>query len=42
MVAKSGSVDKMAELLGRPPRTYRDFASETARAWGALGEGDRP
>lgn len=42
MVAKPGSVDKMAELLGRPPRTYRDFASETARAWGALGEGDRP
>jgi uncharacterized protein YbjT (DUF2867 family) len=32
-VATPADLDRLATLLGRPPRTYRDFALETARAW---------
>jgi uncharacterized protein YbjT (DUF2867 family) len=28
-----GQAEKLATLLGRPLRTYRDFAAETARGW---------
>ncbi len=33
MAAAWESTEKMTELLGRPPRSYRDFAFETAKAW---------
>jgi len=33
MVAKPEAVARMAELLGHAPRSYRDFAAETAKAW---------
>ncbi len=33
MVATSGDVDRMTALLGRPLRSYRDFAVETAKQW---------
>ncbi len=32
-VATQADLDRLATLLGRPPRTYRDFARETARGW---------
>jgi uncharacterized protein YbjT (DUF2867 family) len=34
MAASQPSVEKMSSLLGRPPRSYRDFAIETAKSWG--------
>jgi uncharacterized protein YbjT (DUF2867 family) len=34
MKAGHASVEKMSSLLGRPPRSYRDFALETAKGWG--------
>jgi uncharacterized protein YbjT (DUF2867 family) len=34
MAASRPSVEKMSSLLGRPPRSYRDFALETAKSWG--------
>ncbi|MBC7801011.1 MAG: NmrA/HSCARG family protein [Gemmatimonadaceae bacterium] len=33
MVPKTGTVDRLAGLLGRPLRTYRSFAQETAQQW---------
>jgi hypothetical protein len=33
MVAASGDVDRLTALLGRPLRSYRDFAAETAKQW---------
>jgi uncharacterized protein YbjT (DUF2867 family) len=33
MAADPGDVDRMTVLLGHPPRSYRDFAAETAQAW---------
>jgi uncharacterized protein YbjT (DUF2867 family) len=33
MAAKPEAVARMTELLGRAPRTYRDFAAETVKAW---------
>ena len=33
MAAKPEAVARMTELLGRAPRSYRDFAAETANAW---------
>ena len=33
MAAKPEAVARMAELLGHAPRTYRDFAAETLKAW---------
>ncbi len=33
MAAKPESVARLTELLGHPPRTYRDFAAETAKDW---------
>jgi uncharacterized protein YbjT (DUF2867 family) len=33
MAADPGDVDRMTVLLGHPPRSYRDFAAETAEAW---------
>jgi uncharacterized protein YbjT (DUF2867 family) len=32
-VATSADIDRLTTLLGRAPRTYRDFARETARGW---------
>ena len=32
-LATDVDVARLADLLGRPPRTYRDFAQETARQW---------
>jgi uncharacterized protein YbjT (DUF2867 family) len=32
-VATTADIDRLTTLLGRPPRTYRDFARETAHAW---------
>lgn len=32
-VATPDEVERMTQLLGHPPRRYRDFAAETARAW---------
>ena len=29
----SAAVNRMAELLGHAPRSYQDFAAETAKAW---------
>ncbi len=33
MKASPEAVARMAELLGHAPRTYRDFAADTAKAW---------
>ena len=33
MVARLEAVNRMAELLGHAPRSYQDFAAETAKAW---------
>jgi hypothetical protein len=30
-VASPADIDRLTTLLGHPPRTYRDFARETAR-----------
>jgi len=30
MVPEAGDVERLTKLLGRPLRSYRDFASETA------------
>jgi uncharacterized protein YbjT (DUF2867 family) len=35
MRATSHDVEEMTSLLGRPPRSYRDFARETLAAWRA-------
>ena len=32
-VATPADLDRLTTLLGRAPRTYRDFARETARGW---------
>jgi uncharacterized protein YbjT (DUF2867 family) len=32
-VATRADIERLATLLGRPPRSYREFARETARAW---------
>ncbi|SAK78543.1 NmrA family protein [Caballeronia fortuita] len=32
-VASREEIEKLTSLLGRPPRTYRDFAAESAREW---------
>jgi uncharacterized protein YbjT (DUF2867 family) len=32
-VASREDLDKLTKLLGRPPRSYRDFALEMARSW---------
>ena len=34
-VATPDDLDRLTTLLGRSPRTYRDFAQETARSWNA-------
>lgn len=34
MAASNAGVEKMSSLLGRPLRTYRDFALEVAKGWG--------
>ena len=33
--ATAADLDRLAALLGRPPRSYRDFARDTARGWQA-------
>jgi uncharacterized protein YbjT (DUF2867 family) len=33
MLAHPGDIDRLTTLLGRAPRSYRDFAAETARSW---------
>lgn len=33
MLAKPGSMERLTELLGRPPRSYRHFAEATAQQW---------
>jgi hypothetical protein len=33
MVASLAAVNWMAELLGHAPRSYHDFAAETAKGW---------
>ena len=35
MVADPGDVDRLTRLLGRPLRSYKDFAVETAKQWQA-------
>ena len=35
MVANPGDVDRLTRLLGRPLRSYKDFAVETAKRWQA-------
>jgi hypothetical protein len=35
MAANERAVARMTELLGRPPRSYRNFAVETAKEWAA-------
>jgi uncharacterized protein YbjT (DUF2867 family) len=35
MAANERAVARMTELLGRPPRSYRDFAVETGKEWAA-------
>jgi uncharacterized protein YbjT (DUF2867 family) len=35
MVANPGDVDRLTRLLGRPLRSYTDFAAETAKQWQA-------
>jgi uncharacterized protein YbjT (DUF2867 family) len=37
MVASPKAVDRMRELLGRAPRSYREFALAAAGAWGVRG-----
>ncbi len=32
-VATPADIERLTSLLGRPPRSYREFARETARAW---------
>jgi hypothetical protein len=32
-VAGDGDIKALTELLGHPPRSYEDFARETALAW---------
>ncbi|MEO8924367.1 MAG: NmrA family NAD(P)-binding protein [Caldimonas sp.] len=32
-VATSADIDRLTTLLGHPPRSYHDFARETARSW---------
>ena len=34
-VATPDDIARLTTLLGRPPRSYRDFARETARSWQA-------
>lgn len=34
-VATPTDIERLTTLLGRPPRSYRDFARETARSWQA-------
>ncbi|MDB5849188.1 MAG: NmrA family transcriptional regulator [Rhodoferax sp.] len=34
-VATGADLARLTTLLGRPPRSYRDFATETARQWAA-------
>jgi hypothetical protein len=31
--ATPAAVERLTQRLGRPPRSYRDFAVETARQW---------
>jgi uncharacterized protein YbjT (DUF2867 family) len=31
--AAPAALDRLTTLLGRPPRSYRDFATETAKQW---------
>jgi hypothetical protein len=33
MKAEPGDLDRLAGLLGRPMRSYRDFARETLERW---------
>lgn len=33
MVAKPEAVARLNDLLGHAPRSYRDFAAETAKQW---------
>jgi hypothetical protein len=33
LAAAAGDIDKLTRLLGRPLRSYHDFAIETARQW---------
>lgn len=33
MKPESGEVEKLTGLLGRPLRSYRDFADGAAKAW---------
>jgi uncharacterized protein YbjT (DUF2867 family) len=35
MIPDAGDVDRLEKLLGRPLRSYKAFASETAKAWQA-------
>jgi uncharacterized protein YbjT (DUF2867 family) len=35
MVASSGDIERLTNLLGRAPRSYHDFAVETAKQWRA-------
>lgn len=35
MAANDDALARMSELLGRAPRSYRDFAFDTAKAWAA-------
>jgi hypothetical protein len=32
-VATADDLDRLTALLGRSPRSYRDFARDTARGW---------
>lgn len=32
-VANAHEIERLSQLLGRPPRTYRDFAAECAQQW---------
>lgn len=34
-VATAADIHRLSNLLGRPPRNYRDFVSETVRSWQA-------
>jgi hypothetical protein len=35
MLSRPGAIDIMTGILGHAPRTYRDFARETAASWKA-------
>ncbi len=35
-VAEEGDIETLTNLLGHPPRRYRDFARETAQRWNVL------